>query len=508
MFQAAKDEFIKENINTNVKEITKAFAAEGRISDIDSKQDVDFKERSKIKKDVREIADSYAIFCDSMSSPYAKARSTQIIKSSVRSWFKETFSITDEDTISLIVVHRNNIKAFKSLIEKAKYLYQQRPEPEEEIVLSPKWEIPDDISIFTDFEEISKSKKSIIKDEDEKKLFVKLNKNGELELSKPERKFIEGLENCDAELQWWFKNSYGESKYFSIAYKKPNNHYYGFYPDFILKTKKETLIVEIKDDKDFKAENAMKLRAGQDYLKKYKHTEKLRFYILSHDDYENFFQLLQEQDLEKFKSIFEERLLRYQKSNQVFLEQKKDKTEKETLELELLEELDKTIDELKDTKLKNELLKISLLQAEENLKVIGKTVVEKKTESNGKIKIPTPFSICVLGEVSDEEKITRDLQKYFTKHGVDTNSWDINFFSNTKLQNSDVLRSLVKNQSRYSLIVTGQIHHHSGKGNKKANLISELKNEKYIPHKIGTDPKDLLTPDKALKAVDDFLNSK
>lgn len=507
LFQAAREEKTKENININIKEITKDFAAEGIVIDIDSKQEVDFKERSKINKDVREIADSYANFCDTMSSPYAKARSTQIIKSSVRSWFKEIFSITDEDAISLIVVHRNNIKAFKSLIEKAKFLYQQQPEKNEEIVLYQNWEIPKEISIFTDFVEVSQSIRSIIKDEEKKKLFVKLNKNGELELSKPERRFIEGLENCDNELQWWFKNSYGESKYFSIAYKKPNNHYYGFYPDFILKTKKETLIVEIKDDKDFKAENAMKLRTGQDFLKKYKHIEKLRFYILSPDDYENFFQLLQEQDLDNFKSIFEERLLRYQKSNQIFLEQKKDKTEKETLELELLEELDKTIDELKDTKLKNELLKISLEEAEENLKVIGKTVVEKSTELNEKIKILTSFSICILGEVSNEEKITRDLQKYFTKNGVDTNSWDINFFSNSKLQNTDVLRSLVKNQSRYNLIVTGQIHHHSGKGNKNANIISELKNEKYIPHKIGSDPNDLLTPDKVLKAVDDFLNN-
>ena len=113
--------------------------------------------------------------------------------------------------------------------------------------------------------------------------------------------------------------------------------------------------------------------------------------------------------------------------------------------------------------------------------------------------------LFVLGAVSAEDKIIKELQKYFTKHGVDTNNWDIEFFSNTKLQNTDVLRSLVKNQSRYNLIVTGQIFHHSGKGNKKANIISELKNEKYIPHKIGSDPKDLLTPDKALKAVDEFL---
>lgn len=506
LFQAAKEQNTKE-VSINVREITKAFAAEGKVVDIDVSQQVDFKERSKIKKDVREIADSYSNFCGDMSAPYAKARSTQIIKSSLRSWFKETFSITDEDVISLIVVHRNNNKSFKLLLERAKELYQQLPVKSEEVVVTDDWEVPEDISIFTDFEEVPQSKKSIIKEEDDKKLFVKLNKKGELDLSKPERKFIEGLESCDTELQWWFKNSYGESKYFSIAYTKPNKHFYGFYPDFILKTKKETLIVEIKDDKDFVAENAMKLRAGQDYLKKYEHTEKLRFYILSPDDYENFFQLLQEQDLDKFKSIFEERLLRVSKYNQVVIENKPEKTEKDITDLELLEELDKTIDEKNDLKLKNELLKLSLQQAEENLKAIGKTVGEKKTETNGKIKIPTPFNICVLGEVSDEEKITRELQKYFTKHGIDTNSWDINFFSNTKLQNSDVLRSLVKNQTRYNLIVTGQIHHHSGKGNKKANIISELKNEKYIPHKIGSDPKDLLTPDKTLEAVSNFLKT-
>jgi len=505
LFQAAKEQDTKD-ININVKEITKAFAAEGKVVDIDTTQEVDFKERSKIKKDVCEIADSYSNFCGDMSAPYAKARSTQIIKSSIRSWFKETFSITDEDVISLIVVHRNNNKSFKLLLERAKELYQQLPVKSEGVVVTPEWEVPKDISIFTDFAELQQSKKSIIKEEEDKKLFVKLNKNGELELSKPERKFIEGLENCDAELQWWFKNSYGESKYFSIAYKKPNNHYYGFYPDFILKTKKETLIVEIKDDKDFKAENAMKLRAGQAYLKKYDHKENFRFYILSPDDYDNFFQLLQEQELDKFKSLFEERLLRYNKSNQLLLENKKDKSEKDSLELELLEELDKTINELIDTKLKNELLQIDLKRAEVNLKAIGKLVGEKKDEKVT-VKIQKPFNICVLGEVSDEELIMQELQKYFTKQGVGTKDWDIKFYNNTKLQNADVLRSLVKGQSKYNLIITGQIFHHSVKGNKKANIISELKNEKYVPHKIGSDPTDLLTPDKTLTALDSYLKT-
>lgn len=501
LFESAEGLKTKENINSNVKEIQKSFATDGKIVGVDNEQIIEFEKLINIRKDIREITNSYTNFCGQMASPYAKARSTDIIKSSLRSWFKETFKIGDEDEISIIVMHRNNNPKFKQLLEDAKEKYKQLPTRSEEVIVTPDWEVPESISIFTDFDVVHLSSKSIIKESDKKKLFVKKNKNGELELSKPERQFINDLESTDDELQWWFKNSYGESKYFSIAYKKANGHYYSFYPDFILKTKKETIIVEIKDDKDFKAENALKLRAGQDYIKKHPHKENIRFYILSPDDYDSFFQLLKDQNLNGFKSIYEERLLRVNKSNQLLLENKKDKSEKETIELELLEELDKTIDELKDTKLKNELLQLSLQQAEENLKVISKTSIVPKNEIEGIINIPTPFHICVLGEVSDENKIIQDLQLFFTKHGVSTNDWGIKFINNTKIQNTDVLRSLIKGQSKYNLIITGQIHHHSGKGNKKANIVSELKNEKYIPHIIGCEPASILNSARIVEAL-------
>jgi hypothetical protein len=74
--------------------------------------------------------------------------------------------------------------------------------------------------------------------------------------------------------------------------------------------------------------------------------------MLSPDEYENFFQKLQERNLDDFKSNYEEKLLRYSKSNQIMLTNKIDESEKETLDLEILEELDKTIDELIDSKLK------------------------------------------------------------------------------------------------------------------------------------------------------------
>jgi type III restriction enzyme len=124
------------------------------------------------------------------------------------------------------------------------------------------------------------------------------------------------------------------------------------------------------------------------------------------------------------------------------------------------------------------------------------------------ITIPTPFNICVLGETSDQSLIRNELNKYFGKIGIDTTDWDIEFFNNTKLGSSNILRSLQKRQSKYSLIVTGQIFHHSGKGNTKANIISELKNEKYIPHIIGSNPKELLTPEKIIERVHEFLKNE
>lgn len=69
---------------------------------------------------------------------------------------------------------------------------------------------------------------------------------------------------------------------------KSDGFHYGFYPDFLIKTKKETIIVEIKDDKDFKPENALKLQAGRNYITRVKNKEKVRFYMLSPTDYNRF----------------------------------------------------------------------------------------------------------------------------------------------------------------------------------------------------------------------------
>ena len=138
---------------------------------------------------------------------------------------------------------------------------------------------------------------------------------------------------------------------------------------------------------------------------------------------------------------------------------------------------------------------------------MSQAIPDKSETNTQKTNIPIPFNICILGEVSDEALIRKELNQYFQKQGIDANDWGIDFFNNTKLGNSNILRSLQKGQSKYSLIVTGQIFNHSGKGNTKANIISELKNEKYIPHIIGCPPTDILTADKLLDSVHEYLKT-
>ena len=87
LFEAAKELNTKDEINTSIKQITKTVAIDGKVNEFDKeqRQEIEFSEKTSIKKDIKEVADSYINFCAEMSNPYAKARSTNIIKSSLRS---------------------------------------------------------------------------------------------------------------------------------------------------------------------------------------------------------------------------------------------------------------------------------------------------------------------------------------------------------------------------------------------------------------------------------------
>lgn len=518
-FKAAQEYGLKDKINCNVTQITKSIKLDAVVKELDKggDQKVQFKDNKSIMRSKAEIQSLYDGFVRKMVSPYEIARSQNILKTAIRSWFKTELNIADDDVIQLIVMSfsQNNNSHFKQVIEDAKELYRNLPTKKDEITTTPNWEVPNSVDIFSNCEEIRPSRKSILKQEDVGCFIAKKDKNGKSELSTPEKTFISKLEESDDYLQWWYKNGKSESKYFCIAYQKEDGFYYGFFPDFILKTKKETIIVEIKDDKDFKADNYYKLLAGKQYLDRLESEEKVRFYILSPNCYYDFFMKLNDMELDNYESIYEHNLMKFIKSQQLQIKAKIDSNEKLTkLEeeyQELFDEYDKSVSALDDEKQKRELLELDLEEArmiieqyKTNLDVLSH-VSKPSPNAIEKINIDTPFHICILGEVSDQSQIRYELNSYFAKIGVSTTEWDVDFINNTKLENANIYKSLQKGQTKYDLIVIGQIHHHSGKGNQKANIISELKSEKYIPFVVGGSPKDILTPDKLIEQLNKYL---
>jgi len=511
LFEAAKEQKIDDKkINIGKITFSKSVGLEGKISEIDKKQAVDFQKERTIVKDREEVCAEYTAFVRSLSYPFTGGtRPTDIMKSSIRSLFKKQFGIDNEDEIAAIVLNPVNKSEFIDLIEAAKGKYKSLPEKADEIISNENWQIPEIISVFENFDERKEIKKSILKP-----YFVKRDKNSKEQWSKPEKTFIGELEKTDNDVLWWFKNGTKESKYFGIAYKKnggSHNSYYAFYPDFIIKTKKDILVVEIKDDKDFKNENLLKLNAGREYQKKYKGKENLHFYIISPFDYFNFFRALKNQTLDSFKSKFEENLVRYTQSRKVASVKQVEKSKEDQELLELFEtELTKAIKNLDDKKLENEILKIDLQNAEATIGSLKEALVyQPKQESEAKkdVKIPKPFNLCILGEVVDEDLMRGRLRDYFAKYGVKATDWDVVFYGNSKIKNSDVLSGLKKGQSKFNVIITGQIYHHSGRGNQSANILTELKKDKYIDHIVGCSPKELLTVDDVLEKLEEYLTS-
>ncbi len=520
-FQATNEYDLRNKINCDVTHILKTIKLNAIVEELDKggEQEVQFKDKKQISRSKAEIQSLYDGFIRKMVNPYEVARSQNILKTAIRSWFKTEVGIADDDIIQMIVMSlsQNNNSHFKQVIEAAKELYKNLPTKQDEVSTNSNWEVPVNVDIFSNFEEIKPSLKSILKQVDVNCFIAKLDKNGKSELSVPEKKFISEMESTDDYLQWWYKNGKSESKYFCIAYKKEDGFYYGFYPDFILKTKKETIIIEIKDDKDFKADNYYKLLAGKQYLERIQTEEKIRFYILSPNCFFDFFQKLNDMDLDNYESIYEHNLRTFIKSQQLQIQAKIDNNEKLTkLEQEyqeLFEEYDKSLSAWDDEKQKRELLELDLEQAriiieqyKTNLDILSNTFRPSEATPQ-KIRVDIPFQICILGEVSDVAQVRYELNSYFEKIGIVSTDWDVDFYNNSKLQNTNIYKILQKGQTKYHLIVIGQIHHHSGKGNQSANIISELKNEKYIPSIICGSPKDVLTPDRLIKKLNDYLST-
>ncbi len=174
----------------------------------------------------------------------------------------------------------------------------------------------------------------------------------------------------------------------------------------------------------------------------------------------------------------------------------------------------KSNDVIENIDTKKTIIETNQYKSEESKENKKKTIRETIQEDNlsnfhqnfTQLKMNGKFMILILGEISgDKNKFQEALNNHFSKYNIKPNEWDIDLWSNKKIKNKS-LKSLKKGQSKYNLIVTAQIHHHSSKGNKEQNLLMELSSSmQYIDVKIGCKPQSLLTVDNFINKIDEYV---
>jgi hypothetical protein len=157
----------------------------------------------------------------------------------------------------------------------------------------------------------------------------------------------------------------------------------------------------------------------------------------------------------------------------------------------------------------------SPIKIEQKSKNNTKTIRESITEDNisdfrfnfMRLKNNGNFNILVIGEITGNiNNFKKQLNNHLSKFNINAYEWDIDLWNNKTLKHKG-LKSLRIGQSKYNLIITAQIHHHSSKGNKKQNLLMELvSGKKYIDSKFGCKPQNLLSVDNFIKKVDEYIN--
>lgn len=151
-----------------------------------------------------------------------------------------------------------------------------------------------------------------------------------------------------------------------------------------------------------------------------------------------------------------------------------------------------------------------LLNEIERLK--SELLTKNEENNNSKInldfiqKIKIPFTFCIIGEVSDKNVLISELNNYFLKFGISAKQWNLDIFPNRKLKKQNILSSVKLGKSKYQLIVTGQLHNHSNKGDISSNLFSELNKNIYVPFIKGCEPQKLLTSSNLIEALEKYFS--
>jgi type III restriction enzyme len=240
-FLTASDELkLKDNIDLDVKEISKTLMSDVKVEDIDKGTSArveelgagyitDRGEQVSLVQQETEIQHDFELFIvESLKPLFPESRSMDRMKQAIYSFFKKTYPKeykSIETKMQLIVLKNNNTQHFVDAINRAKELYFATVgKGKSELVSDADWNVPPYLNYPDNYSSLP-TKLSIVEP------FYQRN-----DASQVEKDFTSYLESKTGEIEWWYKNGENDANHFAIPYDDKGTNR-PFYVDWIVKYK-------------------------------------------------------------------------------------------------------------------------------------------------------------------------------------------------------------------------------------------------------------------------------
>ena len=240
-FLTASDELkLKDNIDLDVKEISKTLMSDVKVEDIDKVASTKIEEleagyitdkgdKVSLIQQETEIQHGFELFIiESLKPLFPESRSIDRMKQAIYAFFKKTYPKeykSIETKMQLIVLKNSNTQRFVDVINRAKELYFATVgKGKSELVSDANWNIPPYLNYPDNYSSLP-AKLCIVEP------FYQRN-----DASQREKDFTNYLESKTREIKWWYKNGENDAKHFAIPYDD-NGTDRPFYVDWIVKYK-------------------------------------------------------------------------------------------------------------------------------------------------------------------------------------------------------------------------------------------------------------------------------
>jgi type III restriction enzyme len=231
---------LKDNIDIDLKEISRTLMSDVKVEDIDKGTFAKTKEigagyitdkgdQVYLVQQETEIQHDFELFIVKSLKPlFPESRSIDRMKQAIYSFFKKTYPKeykSIETKMQLIVLKNSNTQHFVNVINKAKELYFATVgKGKSELVSDGDWNVPPYLNYPDNYSSLP-AKLSIVEP------FYQRN-----DASQVEKDFTSYLESRTDEIEWWYKNGENDARHFAIPYDDKGTNR-AFYVDWIVKYK-------------------------------------------------------------------------------------------------------------------------------------------------------------------------------------------------------------------------------------------------------------------------------